>query len=62
MSDRRRVTVDTSYWPKPIPVRHFDWSATLDGYEPNDPIGFGPTEADAVSDLYQQIAELEDDQ
>ena len=35
----------------PIPLRQFDWSATYDGYEPGDPIGWGKTEQDAIDDL-----------
>ena len=44
----------------PIPIRTFDWSATLDGYEPGDPIGRGPTEDAAVADLLDLLDE--DDQ
>jgi len=38
-----------------------DWQAVTDGYEPGEPIGHGPTEADAVMDLFIHIAEREDD-
>jgi hypothetical protein len=31
----------TSYDPKPIPTRAFDWCAVFDGYDGGDPIGFG---------------------
>ena len=41
----------TEYVYPPIPIRAFDWCATLDGYEPNDPIGWGATEAEAIADL-----------
>jgi len=58
----RRVLVITSYDPKPIPTRNHDWSAVLDNYEPGEPIGHGPTEADAVMDLYIQIEERESDE
>lgn len=47
-------TVST-YWPKPIPVRSFDWVVTLDGYEPGDPIGYGETEHEALGDLLKQL-------
>jgi hypothetical protein len=56
----RRVLVITTYDPKPIPTRNHDWSAYLDNYEPNEPLGHGPSEADAVYDLYAQIADRED--
>jgi hypothetical protein len=57
----RNVLVRTDYWPKPIPLRSGDWTATLDGYEPGDPIGHGESEAEAVFDLYNQIFEREED-
>lgn len=44
-------TIRTSYDPKPIPMRQFDWSAMRDGYDGGDPIGFGRTEAEAIADL-----------
>ena len=47
--------VQTAYWPKPIADRRFDWSAMLRGYEPDEPIGYGATEADAVADLLWQV-------
>ena len=57
----RNVIVRTSEIRPPIPTRNCDWQATLDNYEPGEPIGLGPTEADAVYDLYVQIAEREED-
>jgi hypothetical protein len=44
----------TDYWPKPIPPRQFDWTATFDGYEPGAPIGHGRTEPEAIADLLEQ--------
>lgn len=38
----------------PIPIRHFDWSATFDGYDEGDPVGYGATKEAAVSDLLEQ--------
>jgi hypothetical protein len=49
-------TIITRYWPKPIPLRQFDWSAVTDDYEPGDPIGYGRTEAEAINDLAMLIA------
>jgi len=46
--------VITEYEYPPIPKRAWDWSAVRDGYEPGDPIGYGPTEADAIRDLLDQ--------
>lgn len=47
----------TDYWAKPIPDRRFDWSATDEGYEPGDLIGYGTTEQEAIDDLLKQRAE-----
>lgn len=47
----------TEYWPKPIPLRQFDWSAVTDNYEPGDAVGYGCTEAEAIDDLRQQQEE-----
>ena len=51
------IKTRSTYWPKPIPLRQFDWEVTLDGYEPGDPIGQGATEAEALADLLTQIEE-----
>ncbi len=45
----------------PIPLRGFDWVATLDGYEPGDAIGYGPTEAAAIEDLTDARGLMKDD-
>lgn len=39
----------TSYDPKPIPFRQFDWSAVFDDDE--SLTGYGRTEQDAINDL-----------
>ena len=57
----RRLMVVTQYIYPPIPIRTMDWQAVTDNYEPGEPIGHGPTEADAVMDLFIQIADREDD-
>jgi hypothetical protein len=62
----RRVLVVTSPIHPPIArpmsaTRNHVWQAALDGYKPGDPIGRGPSEADAVYDLYMQIEEREAD-
>jgi hypothetical protein len=44
----------------PIPDRRFDWSAALDGYEPPDPLGYGPTKWEAVRDLIDQLEDREE--
>ncbi len=49
--------IKTSYDPKPVPSRNFDWSATFDSYEPGCPIGYGRTEQEAIEAL-KEDAEL----
>ena len=39
----------------PIGTNRFDWNATFDGYEPGDPIGFGPDEASAIKNLMEAV-------
>ncbi|HEX5508453.1 MAG TPA: hypothetical protein VFX37_08105 [Pseudolabrys sp.] len=53
----RMIRTDNMRWP--ILDRRFDWSAvddsTYDG--PSSPIGYGPTEEDAIEDLLEQLEE-----
>ena len=44
----------------PIPSRLFDYSATFDGYEPGEPIGWGATPEEAIADLkeWQEALDL----
>jgi hypothetical protein len=53
--------VKTAYDPPPIPTRNHDWSATFEDYDLGDPIGWGPTEKDALMDFEWQI-DGDDDQ
>ena len=50
--------IRTTYDPKPIPDRRYDWTAidadTYDGL--GCPIGYGLTEADAIADLKEKLA------
>jgi len=45
------MTIQTSFVYPPIPMRHFDWSAVHESYEPGDPVGRGVTEQEAIDDL-----------
>jgi hypothetical protein len=45
----------TEYVYPPVPSRQCDWSAIYDGYEPGDKIGYGETEAKAVTDLLEGV-------
>jgi hypothetical protein len=56
--------IRTHGWAKPIPIRDFDWCATLDDYDgaPDagpQPIGYGATEEAAIADLKMQLEEDE---
>lgn len=63
------MRIKTHYDPPPIPPRDHDWCAydddTYDGAEDSGPlaraIGYGKTEADAIDDLLDQIAEFKED-
>jgi len=33
------------------------WSAMEEGYDPGDPVGYGPTEQEAIDDLIDQLDE-----
>lgn len=43
--------IETRYWAKPIPLRGFDWEATLSGWDLGEPIGYGTSEEEAIEDL-----------
>jgi hypothetical protein len=53
------MKIKTNFEYPPIPVRRFDWNAidddTYDGH--GSPIGYGATEAEAIADLMEQLAE-----
>ncbi len=50
--------IRTEYWPKPIPISNFDWSATTEDYDLGPPIGYGRTEAEAINDLILQLEDV----
>ena len=50
--------INVEYIHPPVPSRQFDYSATLDGYEPGDPIGFGPTPEAARDALQGRLDEI----
>lgn len=54
------MNIRTSYDPKPIPTRMFDWEAwdddTYDG--PPCPVGTGATEEEAIADLREKLDEF----
>jgi hypothetical protein len=43
----------TTFVNPPIPLRQFDWCATLEDYEGGDPIGYGFTEQQAIDALQE---------
>ena len=67
ISTRKEIDLSVAHWFPPIPTRNYDFSAidanTYDAdwdgekYVSDCPQGFGPTEADAVNDLIDQLEE-----
>ena len=53
------MKIHTDHIFPPIPIRDRDWCATVDGYEPGDPIGWGATEQDAIDDLMDQLEDTQ---
>jgi len=53
------MDIVTTYICPPIPTRNFDWTATQDGYEPGDPIGYGRTQQEAIDDLLDQLEDTQ---
>ena len=60
------MKIETSYDPKPIPIRRFDWvavdSETYDGAPDSatrNQIGYGRTEAEAIADLMETLSAAE---
>ena len=52
------MRVVTSYVRPPLPTTMYDWVAYLAGdEEANGPTGRGPTEAEALRDLCEQLVE-----
>lgn len=49
------MEIITRFDPPPIPIKNSDWVATTDSYEPEDPIGRGATEQEAIDDLLDQL-------
>lgn len=49
------LQVDVERVRPPIPVRCMDWRATVEGYEPGDAMGWGPTRSAAIADLLDQL-------
>jgi hypothetical protein len=56
----RKIIVD--YDPKPIPNRRWDYVAARDGADPECcHVGYGATEAEAISDLRDQEGAAQDE-
>lgn len=50
------MKIRTDHVYPPIPLRDCDWSAVdADNYEGGDPIGWGPTEEEAIADLMEKL-------
>jgi len=65
VASARGIKVSTSFDYPPIPIRSMDWSAIdsntydadcdEDGFFSSCPVGYGATEAEAVSDLLEKM-------
>jgi len=58
------VKIVTAHFLPPIPLhiaRNYQWTATLDNYEPGHPIGFGCSEQEAIDDLKELLLETADE-
>lgn len=53
------MKIITEHLNPPIPIRNYDWCATLEGYEPGGPSGHGATEQEAIDDLTNQLKDDE---
>ena len=52
------MKITTNYERKIGPSRNYDWSAVDDDtYDYDSPIGYGPTEQEAIDDLMEQLAD-----
>lgn len=55
MTGRRLMITTFQRRNDKAPANNMNWQAWLDGMVGGDPIGYGPSEGDAVADLYHQI-------
>ena len=51
------MKVTTENIRPPVPSTQYDWMACVEGEEDSLPIGRGPTEAEALRDLAEQLAD-----
>lgn len=50
------MTIQTTYDPKPIPTRSFDWMAYVEGtLDEGCKLGWGATEAEAIEELKEAL-------
>ena len=47
------LEIITSYEPKPIPFKGFDWIAIREDHEESGAMGYGATEDEAIADLLE---------
>lgn len=55
-----QTKIVTRYIRPPIPTTRFDWMAHVEGEDEDGPTGYGSTEADAVRELAEQLADREE--
>ena len=49
------MKIITTYLFPPIPLRNFDWHATIEGHEGEGLHAFGRTEQEAIENLKEQL-------
>jgi hypothetical protein len=49
------MKIETYQTSNPTPNRNWDWCATFEGYEPDEPIGYGATPELATAELLEQV-------
>ena len=52
------MNIGTEYIRPPVPSTQYDWMAYVEGEEDCMPEGYGPTEAAALRNLAEQLADL----
>ncbi len=55
----KEMKITTQHVYPPIPIRTHDWMACLEDGDGDGPQGWGKTEAEAITDLKQQLEDEE---
>lgn len=55
-------TIITTFVNPPLPINNFDWQAVYQGYDEEDPVGYGSTEDEAIEDLLEKAVLFKEEQ